>query len=257
MGIITLISDWGNSDYYTAAVKGMILSQLPETRIVDITHQIEPFNSTQAAYIIKNAYKNFPEGTIHILGINTEESINHPHTVAIYDKHYFIGTDEGIFSLIFDGEPEQMIELEIMQDSENFTFSSRDRFVKAAIHLLKGDPIEQLGSQKKELKKKLLFEPIVDPNYIRGVVVHIDSYENLITNIPKSLFKKVVGNKKFSISFRSDSVSKISDSYGDVRPGEVVALFGSNNMLEIAINQGNAASLLGIGWNHTVFVNID
>ena len=93
MGIITLISDWGNSDYYTAAVKGMILSQLPKTTIVDITHQIEPFNSNEAAYILKNTYKNFPKGTVHLIGINTEESINHPHTVAFYDQHYFIGTD--------------------------------------------------------------------------------------------------------------------------------------------------------------------
>ena len=93
-----------------------------------------------------------------------------------------------------------MIELDIMHDSDHFTFSGRDRFAKAAIHLLNGDALDKLGSPKKELKKKLLFEPIVDPNYIRGAVVHIDSYENLITNIPKSLFKKVVGNKKFSIS---------------------------------------------------------
>ena len=257
MGIITLISDWGNSDYYTAAVKGMILSQLPKTTIVDITHEIEPFNSNEAAYILKNTYKNFPNGTVHLIGINTEESISHPHTVAFYDQHYFIGTDEGIFSLIFENEPEKMVELEILQETENFTFSSRDRFVKAAIHLLKGNKIEELGSPKKELIRKLLFEPVVDSNFIRGVVVHIDSYENLITNIPRSLFKKVVGNKKFSISFRSGSVSSISDSYGDVRPGEIVALFASNDMLEIAINKGNASSLLGIGWNHTVFVNIE
>lgn len=257
MGIITLISDWGNSDYYTAAVKGMILSHIPDTQIIDITHEVTPFNSNEAAYILKNAYKNFPDGTVHIIGINTEESMNHPHTVAFYDKHYFIGTDEGIFSLIFDDDPDQVIELEIVQDTENFTFSSRDRFVKAAVHLIKGEPLEKLGSPKKEIKKKLLFEPIVDPNYIRGVIVHVDSYENLITNIPKSLFEKVVGKKKFSITFRSDSVSKISDSYGDVRPGEVVALFGSNNMLEIAINQANAASLLGMDLNHTVFVNIE
>jgi len=116
---------------------------------------------------------------------------------------------------------------------------------------------KKMVSIKKDLISKLLFEPVVDANSIRGVVVHIDSYENLITNIPRSLFKKVVGNKKFSISFRSGSVSTISDSYGDVRPGEIVALFASNDMLEVAINKGNASSLLGIGWNDTVFINIE
>ncbi len=256
MAILTLTSDWGTSDYYTGAVKGRILSQLPDTTIVDITHQVEPFNSIEAAYILKNTYKNFPDGTVHLIGMNTEESISRPHTVALYDQHYFIGTDDGIFSMIFDHEPEKMVEMEIVQETENFTFSGRDRFVKAAVHLLKGDPIEKLGSEKKELTQKLLFEPVVDKETIRGVVMHIDSYENLITNIPRELFKKAVGNKRFTISLRSATVDRISTSYDDAPPGEIIALFASNDVLEIAINRGKAASLLGMKWNDPVLIQI-
>ncbi len=256
MAILTLTSDWGTRDYYTGAVKGRILSQLPETTIVDITHEIEPFNSIEAAYIIKNTFKNFPDGSVHLIGMNTEESISRPHTVAFYDGHYFIGTDDGIFSMIFEHEPNEMVEMEIIQETENFTFSGRDRFVKAAVHLLEGKPMKELGSPKKELTQKLLFEPVVDKDSIRGVVMHVDSYENLITNIPRELFKKTVGNRHFSISLRSVSVDKISTSYDDAPPGEVVALFASNNVLEIAINKGKAASLLGMKWNDAVLIHI-
>ena len=187
MGIITLISDWGLNDYYAASVKGMIIKSLPEVRIVDISHQIKLFDIEQAAYILKNSYQSFPDGTVHIIGVNTEESENHPHSVAFYNNHYFIGTDNGVFSLIFDGDPDKLIYLDILQDSDKFTFSGRDRFVKAAVHLAKGGKIEKLGAERGEMKKKILFEPVVNHDTIRGIVAHIDTYQNLITNIPATI----------------------------------------------------------------------
>lgn len=246
MGVITLISDWGFKDYFTAAVKGTIYKKLPDAHVVDITHHIEPFNIDEAAYVLRNAYPNFPDGTVHLIALNTEESINHPHSVALYKNQYFIGTDNGIFSLIFDGKPDKMVELDIPIESTHITFSTRDRFVKAAVHLINGGNIEDLGETRENMTDKMHFEPGVDSGFIRGMIIHVDPYENLVTNIPKHLFSETVKNKKFTISFRSDNVSKISDSYGDVRPGEIVALFSSNDMLEIAINKGKASSLLGL-----------
>jgi S-adenosylmethionine hydrolase len=256
MSLITLISDWGINDYYTAAVKGMIYKHHPKAEIVDITHEIEPFNVNKAAYILKNSYQSFPEGTIHIIGINTEESLNHPHVVAYYDKHYFIGTDNGVLSLIFDREPEKLFVLDILQDSPNFTFSGRDRFVKAAVHLAKGGKPEELGNEKTKLANKLSFKPAVNKDSIRGMVIHIDTYENLITNIPEDLFRDKVKNKKFTISLRSTQINKIHDSYGDVPNGEIVAIFASNGMLEIAMNKGNAASLLGVNEQDPILIEI-
>ena len=256
MGIITLTSDWGLKDFYTAGVKGMIYKLFPEAKIVDISHEVPPYDEEQAAYILQNAHKSFPDGTVHIIGVNTEESANHPHAVAYYNKQYFIGTDNGIFSLIFEQEPEQVIVLDILSDSDHFTFSGRDRFVKAAVHLAQQKPLEELGDEKKKLENKMLFKPVVDDNAIRGVVVYIDRYENLITNIPESLFREKVKNRKFTISLRTGQVSKIYTAYDDVTPGEIVALFASNNMLEIAINKGHAASLLGIKRKFPVIVEI-
>lgn len=256
MGIITLTSDWGYTDFYQASVKGMIYKYLPEANIIDISHSIKAFDIVEAAFIIKNTYPSFPEGTVHIIGISTEESIKHSHTIVYYDKQYFIGTDNGIFSMIFDNEPDEIIEIDVLLDSSVNTFSSRDRFVKAATHLAQGKPMDELGDSKSELVSMILFEPSADKNGIKGIVTYIDNFENLFTNISFDLFSSFINGKKFEILFNSYEVKHISDSYSDVRPGEIVALFASNGMLEIAINKGNAASLLGMKKRSTIIIRI-
>jgi hypothetical protein len=246
MSIITLTSDWGLKDHYCAAVKGTILKKMPEVNIVDISHVIPSFDIEQAAFVLRNSYKNFPEGTVHIIGINTEESDKFPHTVMEFEGHYFIGTDNGIFSLIFDKEPDKIVELNIPQDSNFFTFSSRDRFANAAVHLCQGKAIEELGGKKNDFIRKILLKAVVDNDIIKGHVVYVDNYENVITNITESLFNEISKGRKFSILFRTHEIKKISSSYTDVPVGEILALFDSNSHLEIAMNQGNAAGLLGL-----------
>lgn len=257
MPIITLTSDWGLKDHYLAAVKGKILNNLPDAQIIDISHNIKPFDIEQAAFVIKNSYKNFPKETIHIIGVGTEESDKYSHTVISHEGHYFIGTDSGVFSMIFDKTPEKIFELDIPQDSDHFTFSSRDRFVKAAVHIAKGKKLEEFGNKKESLIEKILFRPVVENNLIKGLVIYIDEYENIITNINEKLFKEIGKNKKFSIMFRGESVNKIHYSYNDVSIGEIVAIFNSINLLEIALNQGNASSLLGLSVDDSVMIEFE
>jgi hypothetical protein len=256
MGIITLTSDWGYTDFYQASVKGMIYKYLPTANIVDISHCVKAFDLVEAAFIIKNAYPSFPKGSVHIIGLSAEETLTNAHTVVYYDEQYFIGNDNGIFSMIFDEVPEKMIELDILFDSRVNTFASRDRFVKAATHLAQGKPMEELGDPKTELVSMFLFEPSANQGGIKGIVNYIDNFENLFTNISYDFFNKHIGNKKFQLRFNSYYVDKICNSYSDVRPGEIVALFTSNGMLEIAINKGNAASLLGMKKRSSVSINI-
>ncbi len=256
MGIITLTSDWGSTDFYQASVKGMIYRYLPNANIVDISHSIKAFDIVEAAYVIKNAYPSFPDGTIHIIGLSTEESIKHAHTVVYYKKQYFIGTDNGIFSMMFDDEPEKIVELDILLDSSVNTFSTRDRFVKAATHLAEGKPIEELGDVKSELVNMFLFEPSGDKEGIKGIVTYIDNFENLFTNISFELFNKTINGKKFELRFNSYTITSIGNSYSDVRPSEIVALFASNGMLEIAINKGKAASLLGMRKRSPIIIKL-
>jgi S-adenosylmethionine hydrolase len=255
MAIITLTSDWGTSDYYLAAVKGTILSQLPGTIVVDISHHIKQFDLEGAAFTVKNCFKSFPVGTIHIVAVNTEESIETPHIAFKHRGHYFIGTDNGLFSMILDQEPEEMVEIDIPQDTDFFTFSTRDRFVKAAVQLLKGTPLMQLGELREKLNQRYLFEPVVSGNSIKGMVMHIDAYDNAITNIPFQLFRQERKNRTFEVYFSGYRINKIQTGYQDVGIADLLVLFGTHGMLEIAMNQGRAASLCGLERNTPVTIS--
>jgi S-adenosylmethionine hydrolase len=258
MAIITLTSDWGLKDHYAGAVKGAILRMLPEAQIVDISHQIPVFDLNQAAFIVRNFYRNFPEGTIHILAVNTEAAIETPHTLVFHHGHYFISADSGIFSLLFDDKPTKIIELDIIQDSDYFTFPSRDVFVKVACHIASGKPIEELGHPKDKLLQRMAFQPVIQGDMIKGKVIYIDNYENAFVNITESLFRSIVKNRKFAITFRSASysISEISKSYKDVSQGVMLALFSTSGYLEIAIREGKASSLLGLKMDQLVTVEI-
>jgi len=139
-----------------------------------------------------------------------------------------------------------MVELDIPQETGYFTFTTRDRFVKAAVHLAKGKKIEELGPERKKWFSQLLFKPVVSADTIRGIVIYVDNYENVITNITEDIFKQAGKGRKFIIEFRGHEITEIKKSYLDENPGEKLALFGSTGHLEIAMNQGNASSLLGL-----------
>ena len=248
MSIITLTSDWGNKDYYKGAVKGTILSKLPGAKIIDISHEIPANDILQCSFILKNCYKSFPDGTVHIIGVRTEASIESPHTVVMIDNQFFIGADNGVFSLIFDSKPEKIIEINIHQESDYFTFSSRDVFVSCAVHLAQEKPIEELGSLKENLYHRMNFNPVFRDSSINGGIIYIDNYENAITNISQEMYRKIGKGRPFKIFLPSPGyeITEIKTSYSDVLDGEKLALFSSTGLLEIAINQGDAASLLGL-----------
>lgn len=254
MAIITLTSDWGLKDHYLASVKAAILQQIPGAIIIDISHLIPPFDLNQASFIIKNSWKGFPQGSIHIIGMRTEASLSYAHTVVEMDGQYFIGADNGIFSLIFDKAPDNIVEIDILQDSEYFTFSTRDVFVKAAAHIAKGKPIDGLGDPKTGLLPCESFKPVVTADGITGKVTYIDVYENVFTNIHQDLFVKASRGRAFSIEFGISKyrIRKLSDSYSDVPSGEILSLFSTTGLLQIAINQGNAAGLLGLEMDDAV-----
>lgn len=256
--IVTLTTDWGTKDHYVASVKGKLMSLAEaEICIVDITHEITPLRIFDAAFVLKNCIEFYPEGTIHIIGVRSEASPKTPHIVAEHRGSFFIGADNGIFPLLFD-KPDNIYEIEMYQDSDFFTFPTRDVFVKVAAAIINGEPPKKIGPRLQTLNSDLgFFTPADTPTSISGVAIYTDNFGNVITNISSEKFKKVVRNKPFTISVRGYEIYAISDSYQDVQHGELVALFNSSGLLEIAQNDGNAASILGIRFNDMikVFVN--
>lgn len=256
MTIITLISDWGLNSHYRASVKGSIMRQIPGAKIIDITHTLPAYDIMSCSFILKNAYPDFPPGTIHIVGVNTEASTKTPHIVVKSRDMYFIGADNGVFSLLFENQDFEAVELDIIQDSDYFTFSSRDVFVKAAAMLADGKEFNELGTPYTKLKELFAFKPVITENKIEGKVIFVDDYENIFVNIDQATFKRVGKGRAYTIKFRTPgySISVLRTSYSDVEPGERLALFGSTGYLEIAINQGKAASLLGLDVTDSVVI---
>ena len=249
MAIITLTSDWGTSDYYVAAVKGTILAQIPDATIVDITHEIDPFNLPQVGFTLRNCFRCFPQGSIHIIAVDTIESLENPHVVVKAEGQYFISTDNGIFSHILnEGKFEEAVYIDVLQDSDTFNFATRDRFVKVAAMIARGEPLSSIGATREKLNMGGVFCAVVRDNTIEGVVIHIDAYENLITNITKEMFERERRGRDFTIMVKGNlyTVDKISDSYLDVGEADLVAIFGSHGYLELALSRAKLASLCGI-----------
>lgn len=265
MAIITLISDMGTRDHYVAAIKGAILSQWDKAVIVDISHQITPFNTLHAAFVLRNAWHEFPDGTVHIIGVNPEADGQTPHVVVRHKGHYFIGADSGIFSLLFDGPAEAAFELTLKPDGDHLTFPVKTLFVKAACHLAQGGTIELLGRKIDGLQELVNARAVVSTDSVRGHVIHVDHYGNLVTNITRDLFTNFVRHRSFVLSFGRTKydIKVIHKTYADVPAGERVAFFGDSDFLEVAVNKGvegnggGAAQLLGLGVNDVVRLELD
>ena len=267
MGVITLTSDLGLKDYYVAAVKGTILSQLENVNIIDVTHSIHPFDIREAAFVVKNAYRDFPLGSVHIVGVNPElvldpqdERRDVYHIAFEYDGHFFIGADNGMFSLMFGYEIQEVFVLNFPQDSDDITFPTKNIFAKAACHILRGGTLEVIGKRRNGIRQAVQLQPTLEMDVIKGSVIYIDGYDNIITNITKELFEKQRRDRKYSIYLRRESyeINEIHTHYNAVDEGEMVAIFSNTGYLEIAVNKGavgsggGAKTLFGLNINDVV-----
>ena len=256
MPIITLTTDLGTIDHYVSAVKATILRQLEDVKIVDISHNIPAFNIIHAAFVLKNVYQEFPAGSIHIIGVNTESNAESKHLAVYANGHYFIGNDNGVFSLLLDVKADKIVEITTSRESNNINFPIKDVFVKAACHIARGGTLEIIGSSINNFSNECAkLEALHERDSIRGSIIHIDHYGNAITNVSETLFKNVAKGRKYSINLGSKehySLSSIKKKYSEVPPGEAVALFISTGLLSIALNNGSASSLMGLQINDTV-----
>lgn len=255
MKIITLTSDLGLNDHYVASLKGAILSTDNQVNIVDVSHNVKPFDTAHAAFLLRSCAHNFPEGTVHVVAIDTEPVINYNEldgsfpSIMVKNGQYFIANDNGFFGAYLGVEkPDSFWRVEdVLSNPNHMKFPSKNMLIPIAMQLLAGEPIESLASPQEKWRKSLLTEPAIQENLIKGAVVYLDSYGNIITNITRSLFNQVGQNNPFIIMMRKKEyyIDHISNTYNEVIPGERLALFNENDLLEIAINRGANSSTGG------------
>lgn len=255
MSIVSLTTDFGLKDYYVAALKGSLLSTIPDIRIVDVSHQINSFDIVEAAFVIKNAYPSFPKETIHIICVNNFHEHLCPYLLFKKEDQYFIGPDNGIFSLVFESFEEEIYKIHPEKISPAMFSETISNLVNEISH---GTALDQLGPKVNGIVQRIHMRPVISANSIRGVVIHVDSYENAIINIQKDLFLENQRGRSFSIYFnRFDPIKKISEHYHNVPVGETLCTFNSSGYLEIAINMGKASSLLGLKENETIQIDFE
>lgn len=258
MAIITLTTDFGMKAHFVGAVKGALYSEIPEVTIVDISHNISPFNVMEAAYVIQNAFKSFPKGTIHVIGVDSELNPENKHLAMQLDGHYFICANNGILSMICNEmNPDQIVEINI-HDKILGSFPVLDVFVKVAAHIARGGTLDVIGKTIPSVKPIKNITPFVsqDSSQLIGHVIFIDRYDNVITNIKKSFFETLQKGRRFEISARNHKFNTIRKRYSDIvdfniplpkrnDEGRGLVVFNSSEYLEIAMYKSNKASVGG------------
>ena len=272
MSIISLTTDFGHKDYFVGALKGKILSEHIEAIIVDISHEIDFFNTVEASYCIEAAYNSFPKGTIHIIAVDSERTDEIQHIAMQWDDHYFICADNGILSVLLQKKlAQKMVSINI-HDRLQKNASDMDVFAAVAGHISRGGLLNVIGKEIPSLKPVSVLNSSIsdDLSEIKGQIVYIDSFGNCVTNISQKQFNDTVRGRKFEIIIKNKKITRLHKSYSDFPvsdtkqlkdlEGDFLALFNENGYLEIAIYKsnpktvGSAATLLGLHFRDSISV---
>ncbi len=276
MAIITLTTDFGLKDHFVGALKGSIYKELADVKIVDISHHISPFNIQECAYILENAYKNFPDGTVHIVGVDSEPTPENEHIAVFVDGHYFVSANNGVIGLITSEiNPEKVVKINIPNPIHG-SFPVLDVFVQVACHIARGGTLEVVGKSFDGLKELREFAPTVTDNgkKIIGSVIYIDNYGNVVTNIHKKFFEAYRKGRNYELSARTTKFNRIYNKYSDIinfdlekgkrkGAGDRMALFNSAEYIELAIYKsdlntvGGASTLLGLDYRDTITISFE
>jgi S-adenosylmethionine hydrolase len=251
MALITLTTEWREDDFFHGILRGKLSTICPDAVVINNAGAIPPLNIMHGAFVIRNTYWHYPEGTIHLIFVSSEGSGDQPHLLIRSHGHYFIGADNGIFNLILNSEPDLVISLNNKENDDAITL-----FVRAAAAVISGVPPEKLGERVKGVAERVPLRATIDKDVIIGSVIFIDSYGNAITNITREVFSRVFDAREFRILIKTNKyyTEKISKSYSDEPVGEMVTLFNSLDLLEVAINGANLCQLFGVDTGDAVRV---
>ncbi len=251
MPIVSLTTDYTKKEYHVGKLKGQLYSYNKDIIIVDINHQIEPFDVISASYNLKNAYTGFPDESIHIISVNVKDG-NSRYLIAKKDSHYFILPDNGIITLMF---PKEDFKAWVYSNLEkDFSYNDLHSTFPKIIDAIYKNEIERIAVLTSSYKVLSSIQAFESEDGLRGSICYIDSFENVVVNISKEMFEKYVADRSFIISFNHYKISEISKHYSDVPEGEYVAIFNDAGLLEIGINKGNASGLLHLKFGSLVMV---
>lgn len=272
MSIITLTTDYGLKDHFVGSLKGKILSEYSEAQIIDISHDIDPFNTSEASYIIGATYLSFPKGTVHLIGVDIELNKENQHIAMQWNDHYFICADNGILSMLTQKIVPQKIVAINIHDRFPSEYSDLDVFIKVACHLAKGGLLNVIGKEISAIKQITELQPVIaaDGNSIKGNVIYIDHFGNVVTNISKKQFLEIARGRPYEIVMKPKSIKTILPNYSAIASsekypiktyeGEKLAIFNEAGFLEIAIFRsnpskvGSANSLLGLNYRDVITI---
>ena len=272
MSIITLTTDYGLKDHFVGALKGKILSEYYDASIIDISHYIDPFNTAEASYIISASYDSFPKGTVHIIGVDLESNKENKHIVMQWNDHFFIASDNGILSMLSQKTmPQKIVEITI-HSTLHSEANDLDVCVKVACHIAKGGSLSVIGREISALKEVTDLQVVLseDGNQLKGNVIYIDHFGNVVTNISKQQFLKYSKGRGYEISFKNQTIKTVLPYYSAIAisdkypvkyyEGEKLAIFNEAGFLEIAIFRsnpltvGSASTLLGLNYRDVVTI---
>ncbi len=259
MPVITITTEWQGQDYFNGVLKGKLASNCAGCTIIENATGIPPLNIQHTAFVVRNTFRHYPEGTIHIICVNSEFSDEQPHLLVEYAGHYFLGSDNGIFFLILNSEPDGIVVLDNKPDNkDNKQFNEIEVFARAAGVIAAGGKITDAGKKTDSFREKIPLRATIDENAITGSIIFIDSYGNAISNITRELFARVFKGKKFQVNIKSNNnaIYHISDSYKSEPVSELIATFNSLDLLEIGINGSNASELLGFETGDVVRISV-
>jgi len=251
MGLITLLTDFGYRDHYVAALKARLLQLAPATTVVDISHAVEPFDIAHAVFVLNSVFRDFPAGSVHVVGVN-DHGVGATPTwhAARFEGHYFVAADNGLLALLCDGAPEELVALPAAETPS----PTRDVLLPAAVALAQGAALDTLGPIIEEFHRLNNRQVRLQDDRITGHVAHVDHYGNLITNISRNAVEVVGRGRPLTVHFGREVVRELLPHFSAAEPGEAVTVFNSQGCLCLGICQGNAAELLGLHFDSQVDV---
>lgn len=254
--IVSLLSDLGTRDPYVALVKARILIRTPSAQLLDVSHNIDPFDLRHAAFLLREVVPSLPKGTVHLTMVDTLQRPDRGFVAAEWGGHFFVAPDNGLLSFVFDKTPARAADLSALSKQVGLTlFPERDLMAEAAAHLAKGGDLKLLGHTLPDIRRQQAYNPYTEnTNVLVGQVLFVDGFGNLITNISRQMFVDIGKNRPFEILLRHRqyTIREISSLYEDQdvdpfgRDSKTLALFGHSGKLEIAMRRANASQLMGI-----------